>query len=158
MRWALSGGRWALTARRGFTLWELTMVLLVMSIAATLAVPAFARLGSEKPATAADAMLGLLHDARKAAIDYNATTTLRLDPKTLKYEVDTSGVNGFGTLAQGTLDLGMSQTLQSDQPRLQYIFRPTGATFADTVVVHGGPRQLTIRVDPWSGVARADSL
>jgi prepilin-type N-terminal cleavage/methylation domain-containing protein len=145
-------------ARRGFTLWELTMVLLVMSVAATLAVPAFARLGSEKPATAADAMLGLLHDARKAAIDYNATTTLRLDPRTLRYEVDTTGVDGFGELASGTLDLGMSQTLQTDQPRLQYIFRPTGATFADTVVVRGGARQLTIRVDPWSGVAHADSL
>jgi len=134
------------------------MVLLVMSIAATLAVPAFARLGSEKPATAADAMLGLLHDARKASIDYNATTTLRIDPKTLKYELDTSGVQGAGPLASGTLDLGMSQTLQTDQPRLQYIFSPTGATFADVVVVHGGPRQLTISVDPWSGVAHADSL
>ena len=30
----------------GFTLWELTMVLLVMAIAATLAAPAFARLGT----------------------------------------------------------------------------------------------------------------
>jgi prepilin-type N-terminal cleavage/methylation domain-containing protein len=148
----------ATACRHGFTLWELTMVLLIMSIAATLAVPAFSRLGSEKAATAADAMLGLLHDTRKASIDYDATTTLRLDPKTLKYEVDTSGVNGFGVLASGTLDLGMSQTLQSDQPRLQYIFRPTGAAFADTVVVHGGPKQLTIRVDPWSGVAHADSL
>src|ERR1700749_5054813 len=88
--------------RAGFTLWELTMVLLVMSIAATLAVPAFARLGSERPATAADAMLGLLHDARKAAIDYNATTTVRVDPKTLKYEIDTSSAAGFGVLASGT--------------------------------------------------------
>jgi prepilin-type N-terminal cleavage/methylation domain-containing protein len=157
-RAASGNGREARRTRPGFTLWELTMVLLIMSIAATLAVPAFARLGSEKPATAADAVLGLLHDARKAAIDYNATTTLRLDPKTLKYEVDTSGVAGFGELASGTLDLGMSQTLQTDLPRLQYIFRPTGATFADTVVVHGGPKQLTIRVDPWSGVAHADSL
>jgi prepilin-type N-terminal cleavage/methylation domain-containing protein len=160
MKWAAGGARSTQHRqnRRGFTLWELTMVLLVMSIAATLAVPAFARLGSERPATAADAMLGLLHDARKASIDYNATTTLRLDPKTLKYQVDTAGVDGFGELAAGTLDLGMSQTLESTQPRLQYIFRPTGATFADTVVVRGGPRQLTIRVDPWSGVAHADSL
>jgi prepilin-type N-terminal cleavage/methylation domain-containing protein len=144
-------------ARAGFTLWELTMVLLVMAIAGLLAAPAFARFGTEQPPGGADAMIGLLHDARKAAIDYDATVTLRLDPKTLKYQADTSGVNGFGTLAAGYLDLGLAQTLVSDEPRLQYVFRPTGAAFADTVVVRGGPVALIVRVDPWSGVARADS-
>jgi len=29
--------------------------------------------------------------------------------------------------------------------------------FADTVVVRGGQVPLVVRVDPWSGVARADS-
>jgi prepilin-type N-terminal cleavage/methylation domain-containing protein len=144
-------------ARAGFTLWELTMVLLVMAIAGLLAAPAFARFGTEQPPGGADAMIGLLHDARKAAIDYDATVTLRLDPKTLKYQADTSGVTGFGTLAAGYLDLGLAQTLVSDQPRLQYVFRPTGAAFADTVVVRGGPVALIVRVDPWNGVARADS-
>ena len=133
------------------------MVLLVMAIAATLAAPAFVRFGSDQPAGAADRMIGLLRDTRKAAIDFNATATLRLDPKTLKYRVDTSGVNGSAMLAQGTLDLGLTQSLQSDQPRLQYVFRSTGAAFADTVVVNGGEIPLVVRVDPWSGVARADS-
>jgi prepilin-type N-terminal cleavage/methylation domain-containing protein len=146
-----------MSARRGFTLWELTMVLLVLAIAGALAVPAFARFGAEQPEGAADRVLGLLHDARKAAIDFNATTTLRLDPKTLKYAVDTSGVNGAGRLAQGTLDLGLTQTLETDKPRLQYVFRPSGAAFADTVIVRGGSVPLVVRVDPWSGVARADS-
>ena len=144
--------------RRGFTLWELTMVLLVMSIAASLAAPAFARLGTERPPMAADAVIGLLHDARAASIKYNATVTLRLDPKTLKYQVDTSGVAGAGTLAAGTLDLGLTQTLSTDQLRLQYVFRPTGAAFADTVVVHGGRVPMVVKVDPWSGVARVDSI
>ena len=133
------------------------MVLLVMAIAATLAAPAFARLGTERPATAADAMIGLLHDARKAAIDFNATTTLRLDPKSLRFQIDTSGARGFGLLAQGKLELGLTQSLVTDLPRLQYVFRPTGAAFADTVVVRGGDVPLVVRVDPWSGVARADS-
>lgn len=133
------------------------MVLLVMAIAATLAAPAFARLGTERPPTAGDAMIGLLHDARKAAIDFNATSTLRLDPKTLRYQIDTSGANGFGLLAQGKLELGLAQSLVTDLPRLQYVFRPTGAAFADTVVVRGGDVPLVVRVDPWSGVARADS-
>jgi prepilin-type N-terminal cleavage/methylation domain-containing protein len=154
----MSGVRSTARGRRnGFTLWELTMVLLVMAIAATLAAPAFARFGTEQPATPADAVLGLLHDARKASIDFNVTTTLRLDPKSLRYQLDTSGLSGFGMLADGTLDIGMSQTLVSDQPRLQFVFRPTGAAFADTLVVRSGGVPLVVRVDPWSGVARADS-
>ena len=144
--------------RRGFTLWELTMVLLVMAIAASLAAPAFARFGTDQPAAAADKMIGLLHDARKASIDFNATVTLRLDPKTLKYQLDTSGTNGFGRFAQGTLDLGLTQTLETDQPRLRFVFRPTGAAFGDSVIVRGGDVPLVVRVDPWSGVARADSV
>jgi prepilin-type N-terminal cleavage/methylation domain-containing protein len=144
--------------RRGFTLWELTMVLLVMAIAASLAAPAFARFGTDQPTAPADKMLGLLRDARKASIDFNATVTLRMDPKTLKYQIDTTGVRGSGRLAEGTLDMGLTATLVTDEPRLQYVFRPSGVAFADTVIVRGGNVPLTVRVDPWSGVARADSL
>jgi hypothetical protein len=57
----------------------------------------------------------------------------------------------------GRLDLGLAQTFATDQRRLQFIFRPTGATIADTAVLNGGDVPLIIRVDPWSGVARADS-
>ena len=133
------------------------MVLLVLAIAATLAAPAFARFGADQPVGGADAMLGLLRDARKSAIDLNADVTVRLDPTTLDYAVDTSGVNGAGTYATGVLDLGPAQTLVTTQPRLQYVFRATGAAFADTVVVRGGRVPLVVRVDPWSGIARADS-
>lgn len=133
------------------------MVLLVMAVAATLAAPAFARLVDDRPAAPADMVVGLLHDARKVAIDDHATVTLRLDPKTLNYELDTSTAFGAGTMATGTLDLGLAATLVSDQPRLQYVFQPTGAAFADTVVVRTGAVPLVVRVDPWSGVARADS-
>ena len=79
------------------------MVLLVLAIAAALAAPAYARFGAEQPEGSADRVLGLLRDARKAAMTFNATTTLRLDPKTLKYALDTSGINGAGRLAEGTL-------------------------------------------------------
>lgn len=133
------------------------MVLLIMAIAATLAAPAFARFGADQPPGGADAMLGLLREAREAAVDLNADVTLRLDPQTLDYAVDTSGASGSGTYASGVLDLGAAQSLVTDQPRLQYVFRPSGATFADTVVIRGGRVPLVVRVDPWSGVARVDS-
>ena len=90
-------------ARRGYTLWELTMVLLVLAIAATLAVPAFSDFGRDPQPTGADAMLGLLKDARKAAIDFNANVTLRLDPTTLAYELDTSGAVSYTHLTLPTI-------------------------------------------------------
>ena len=133
------------------------MVLLVMAIAGTLAVPAFERFGTEQPTRGADGMLALLRDARKASIEYNATVTLRLDPKTLKFQADTTTAAGAGMLASGVLDMGMKETLVSDQPRLLYIFRPSGTTFADSVVVHGGDVPLIVRVDQWTGAARADA-
>lgn len=132
------------------------MVLLVMAIAGTIAVPAFARFGTEQPTQGADGVLALLRDARKAALTYNATVTLRLDPKTLRYQADTATAAGTGVLAAGTLDLGLTETLVSDRDRLVYIFRSTGAAFADSVVVRGGDVPLVVRVDQWTGVARAD--
>ena len=134
------------------------MVLLVLAVAATLAAPAIARLGQDQPPGAADRVLALLHDTRKVALETHATAILRIDPKTLRYEVDTISLEGSGLFISGTLDLDLTQTLVTDRPRLQYIFRPTGVTFADTVMVRGGDRPLIVRVDPWSGVARADTL
>ncbi len=134
------------------------MVLAIMAIAATLAAPAFARFGSEQPAGAGDALINLLHDARKASLQYDATVTVRLDPTSLRYSVDTAGVGGFGRLADGTLDMGLTQTLESTLPRLAFVFTPTGATLADSVIVRGGRVPLVVHVDPWSGVAHADTL
>jgi prepilin-type N-terminal cleavage/methylation domain-containing protein len=144
--------------RPGFTLWELSMVLIVMAIAAALAAPAFARFGTEQPSRGADQLVGLLRDSRKAAFDYNATVILRIDPKTLKYQVDTTTPSGGGMLAAGVMDLDLSERIDTDKQRLVYVFQPTGAAFADSVVVRGRSTPLVVRVDPWNGVARADTL
>ena len=40
-------------------------------------------------------------------------------------------------------------------PRLTFVFKPTGAAFADTVVVRGTTSSVLVGVDPWSGVAYA---
>src|SRR5262245_46624760 len=68
----------AVFARRpGFTLWEPTMVLLILAVTATLAAPAIARLGEDQPATSADRVLALLHDGRKVALENHTTVILR---------------------------------------------------------------------------------
>jgi prepilin-type N-terminal cleavage/methylation domain-containing protein len=142
--------------RRGFTLWEMTIVLAIMAIAGTIALPAFVNFGADQPAAPTDKLLALLHDARQLAIARGAMVTLRIDPLTLRYQTDTSTAAGTGVYATGKLDLAASQTLVTDQPRLQFIFTSTGAAFADSADVHGGDRPMWVGVDPWSGVARAE--
>jgi len=147
-------------ARRGFTLWEMALVLLVLAIATALAIPAFARLGQpdDADARAADELLRLLRASRRAAVEHGATVTLVVDPATGRYRADSVGAAGSGPLAEGTLALGADGALDTELPRLRWIFRSTGAALADTVRVRdaradGG--SLLVRVDPWSGEADA---
>ena len=144
-------------ARRGFTLWEMAIVLAVMSVAAILVAPAITRLGEGPPPRTADSVLALLRDARRAAIAGNAMVTLRIDPVSGHYRADTTGVGGTGALAEGTLALGATETLETALPRLRYIFHPTGAALADSVLVRGFGEAVLVTVDPWSGVARTDA-
>jgi prepilin-type N-terminal cleavage/methylation domain-containing protein len=142
-------------ARRGFTLLEMAIVLAVMAVSAALVAPAIARMGQGKPEAVGDDVIKLLHDARAIAVQRNETVTLRLDPVSGRYRADTVGVAGAGELGEGTLTFGSQETLVTDQPRLVYVFHPTGATWGDTVLVRGGNTAALVSVDAWNGVAYA---
>ena len=142
-------------ARTGFTLIEMSIALAVMAVGAMLVAPAIARMGEGKPPGVADGVLKLLHDARQIAIERNETVTLRLDPVSGRYRADTAGVGGSGELGEGTLTLGVQETMVTDLPRLVYVFHPTGSAFADTVLVRGGTTSALVSVDAWNGVAYA---
>lgn len=144
-------------ARGGFTLWEMAIVLAVMSVAAILVAPAITRLGEAPPPRTGDVFLALLRDARKAAIERNAIVTLLLDPVSGHFRADSVGAGGAGLLAEGTLALGATETMETTLPRLRFVFRPTGAALGDSVLVRGIGETFLITVDPWSGVARTDA-
>jgi prepilin-type N-terminal cleavage/methylation domain-containing protein len=142
---------------RGFTLWEMAIVLAVMSVAAVLVAPAITRLGESPPPKTADSLLALLRDSRKAAIEHNAIVTLLFDPVSGHFRADSVGAGGAGLVAEGTLALGATETMETALPRLRYVFRPTGAAYADSVLVRGFGETVLVTVDPWSGVARTDA-
>ena len=143
--------------RRGFTLLEMAIVLAIMAVSALLVAPALARMGEGKPPGVGEDVVKLLNDARKIAIARNETVTLRLDPISGRYRADTVGVGGSGELGEGAMTLGAQETLITDLPRLVYVFHPTGATFADTVLVRGAGSSALVSVDPWNGVAYASA-
>lgn len=141
--------------RAGFTLWEIATVMLIMAIAATLAAPAFVRFGEEKDKTSTDILLKLLHDTRALAIERSVVATLVIDPESGHYRVDTTSSFGTGRVVEDTLRFGATEGLVTDLPRLRYVFRPTGAAFADSVVIRGSDSTRAVTVDTWSGVANA---
>jgi len=144
-------------ARRGFTLWEMSIVLAVMAVSALIVIPRLTSFGDDPPEQTGDAIVTILRDARRAAIERSQTVTVRVDPVTGAYRADSTGIAGTGLLAEGTLDLGTWQTLETQLARLVYAFRPSGAAFGDTVLVRGSDGAVLISVDSWSGVAVADA-
>ena len=143
--------------RAAFTLWETALVLAILGITLLLTTPAFVDFGTLRPQSDAEAVLALLRDARHEAIETGTVVALRLDPASGRWRADTTGVSGMGVLTSGTLDLAGSTTLETDQDRLQFLFQPTGAAFADSVGVRGVSGSAMVLVDPWTGVARAEA-
>jgi prepilin-type N-terminal cleavage/methylation domain-containing protein len=141
--------------RRGFTLWEIATVLLIMAVVAGLTAPAIVKLGEERDKTSTDILLKILRDTRTMAIEHSVETTLLIDPKTGHYRVDTVSSFGGGRVAEDTLRFAAAEALESDLPRLRFTFRPTGAAFGDSVIVRGMDSTRVVIVDTWSGVAHA---
>jgi prepilin-type N-terminal cleavage/methylation domain-containing protein len=138
-------------ARPGFTLWEMSIVLAISAVAALLVVPAWTNLGENKPPEAGSAVTQLLRDARRVAIGQRLVVAVRVDPATGLYRVDTTGVAGTGLLAEGSLEIGALESLETDLSRLTYVFRPSGAAWGDSVVIRGSEQTLVVHVNPWSG-------
>jgi len=142
-------------ARRGFTLVEMAIVLAIMLIAGGLVVPALVDLGRTPQRRTADSLLSLLNASRKLAIAHNVTVTIALDPKSGNYRVDSTGYYGAGLVMQSQIDLLGMESMATDAPRLNYVFKPTGAAMGDTVRIRGADSSVVVSIDPWSGVAYA---
>lgn len=142
-------------ARRGFTLWEIATVLLIIAIVASLTAPAFVRLGEDRDKTSQDILVKLLRDTRTLAIEHAVEATLLIDPENGHYRVDTTSSFGSGRVVEDTLHFAAADKLESDLPRIRYVFRPTGAAFGDSVVVRGSDSTRVVLIDPWSGMPHA---
>ena len=132
-------------------------MLAVLGVTLVLSAPAIVDFGTNRPQSDAEGLLALLRDARREAVQSSTVVAVRLDPTTGRYRVDTTGVAGMGPYASGTLDLGGATVLLTDLARLQFLFQPTGAAFADSVGVRGPGGTVMVSVDAWSGVPRADA-
>ena len=142
--------------RRGFTLLELMVVLVLLTVTAAAAIPAF--LGNRvltADERVARHISDLLAQTREAARTSGAPATLVLaapDERTGgRYWITTrdSGSTGVLSLPPGVHVTGLADA------RTQCRFNPEGPATPCAITVQGA-RTLTVRVNAWSGEIRLE--
>jgi prepilin-type N-terminal cleavage/methylation domain-containing protein len=138
--------------RRGFTLLELLVVLMLLAITAVAAVPAFLGDAANGPERrVAKALAEQLVAVRDAARESGAATTLVLSPADGRYWLATRDSTRAGALPMtGTVTLVGDGT-----DRITLRFEPTGPSSPASITVHGS-RDLTVRTHAWTGEVTID--
>jgi prepilin-type N-terminal cleavage/methylation domain-containing protein len=138
--------------RNGFTLIELMMVLVLLAITAAAAAPAFLGRHAMSPErrTATSLAVALVR-TRDAARERGVSAALVLAPSNGRYWIVAGDSSETGILP---LDEGVRITnVASD--RVTCRFDAAGPATACTITVHGA-RDVSVRVDGWSGEIRVD--
>jgi len=138
--------------RRGFTLAEMLIVIVILGITAAAVVPAIARTVTVDEVTQVTRRIELiLNAARTRALEQATSIAVTLAPESGRYWVrDRDRVLDSGTIA---LDPGV--TLWSTAVRPNVLFSSLGSAQGDSIFVRGPTGAAAIRLDPWTGVLHA---
>lgn len=144
---------------RGFSLVEVVVVLLILSVSAAVAVPAYRSAGAEGPEVrTADELLGVLRTARRLALREGATVEVAIDPANGRWWVLTEGRSTSAQpVREGTFALHGDVRIASSAERARFVFSPTRVLRADPVVVMAAGRSVRVTADPWTGALVAAS-
>lgn len=142
--------------RRGFTLVEIVVVLLVLGVVAAVSVPAFAALGATIPLESGAAEVQrLLLTARKRSIVLGERTVLTYTPASGRYEIHGAQGGGSRVLASGQLRLPVGVRVPHHAPTARFTFDPQGGGAGPFLpLVDGDGRTMRVVVDRWTGEAR----
>ena len=135
--------------RAGFTLVEVTVVLLLLSLMAAVAAPAFSALRHRRAIDdAASAVTRVLERTRSRALAHGVVMTLVIDPATMRVwqeRPDTTFV----------LSLPDECTMSAESLRARITFRADGTAAGETLTVKCGADAVAISADALNGAVRA---
>lgn len=145
---------------RGFTLLELLVVLLIMSLSVALVVPSIGKgLEGLRVHAAARKLAAVLRRARSLALAHNAIYQVVISPRERVYQVVRAegwwAVTGDGSWQEGkgsSLLEGV-EMIAAEPP--VFAFFPGGGSSGGTILLAGeGGKSLRVQVDPVTGLVR----
>jgi len=139
--------------RRGFTLIEILVVLLILALVGSVAIPGLATRATGAEAVA-EHVVAVLVAARAHAVDRGIRTAVLLDATSGRWVVlGTPGAWGGGdTVRTGLLPLDGTALGSGHADWVQVTFDAMGRAWGPPIDVRGADRRYTIRVHPWTGV------
>ena len=141
--------------RRGITLVELLVVLVILTIVLGATAPALAKIGEEDPSKAATReLVSLLRAARRSAVEQGVTVSVVIDPRSGRYwlasEAAVPPPVRTGFLSEDTRTQMITTT-----DRVSFVFDPRGVARGDSVVVRTGEGFVNVGVNHWTGAPYA---
>jgi prepilin-type N-terminal cleavage/methylation domain-containing protein len=137
-------------AKRGFTLAELIVVLVILGLMLGVAGPAFLATSFDEDDGAA-VVAGVLRAAQRHAIEQGARTEVYIELHTGRVWVRSDGA-GFDTTFVLALPDGSS--LGAERPRAHFWFRPDGVAGGEPVGVVTAEIRDDVSVEPFTGAIR----
>ena len=153
--------------RSGFTIIELIVVMVILAVMTSLAVPAFRSWVDEDDLTVATRRIDTLFRlARDSAVRSGTPMTVWIDSASARVwlvpvildsaatapPVTRAGRSEVTALGAGE-DIGFPASihLQLSRARASFRFAPSGAVFADTLVLATAAASRRITLNPWTG-------
>lgn len=134
--------------RRGFSLVELVVVLVLLGITAALSAPALtSALDRDESHASVREVRTLLEDSRSLALERGARVDLVIDAENARYWV----MAGDDSATTGGIALDSGVRLQSRRARAHFMWDARAASWIDTLRVTTGAGRTMLTVDPWSG-------
>jgi general secretion pathway protein H len=143
------------TARAGFTLVEMVVVLAILGIVAGVTVPALRdRRAADPLMQGASEAVTMLARSRQTAVERATTIRVSLDPVTRRFRLRALGSRAVSdSVAADSLPLPAGVTIDDAGGRRTITFAPTGEARGDTITLRWQGRVATVAADQWTGDA-----